>query len=139
MRVLLDHQYRETFSLQGADRLPKTLNDDRREPFRRLVHDQAVGIRHQRPPDRQHLLLATGQGLGTLVAALMQTRKQSVDTLQVPAVTIRATLRHKEIFFNSERWEYPSSLRDESHAAAHGLERRRLGDLVPLEHDAAAT
>src|SRR5262249_42853766 len=139
MRVLLDQQYREPFFLQGADRLPKTLNDDRREPFRWLVHDQAVGIRHQRTPDRQHLLLAAGQGLGTLVAALMQARKKFVDTLQIPAVTIRATLRNKEIFLNSQRRKYPPSLRDETHAATHCLERWRLGDLTPLEHDAAAT
>src|SRR5262245_53406185 len=138
MRVLLDQQYRETFFLQGADRFPKTLNDNRREPFRRLVHDQAIGIRHQRAPDRQHLLLAARQGLRTLVPALMQAREQFVDALQAPTVTIRAALRHKEILLNTQRREHPPPLRDETHAAAHCLKRWRMSDLVALEHDAAA-
>ena len=36
------------------------LDDHRREPFGRLVHDQKPRIAEQRAPDREHLLLAAG-------------------------------------------------------------------------------
>src|ERR1044071_8918289 len=47
MRVLLDKQYREAFLLQCADGFPKALDNDRRQSFRRFIHDQAVGVGHQ--------------------------------------------------------------------------------------------
>ena len=58
VRVLLDQQDGQAFFLELPDRFPQALDDDRRQPFGRLIHDQAVRVGHQRASDRQHLLLA---------------------------------------------------------------------------------
>src|SRR5262245_41567938 len=73
--ILLDEQNGETFLLQGADRFPKTLDDDRREPLGRLIHDQTVWVGHQRTADSQHLLFAAGQCFCPLSAAFVQSWK----------------------------------------------------------------
>ena len=138
MGVLLDQQDGQAFLLQRADRFPQPLDDDRREPFRRLVHDQAIRIGHQRAADRQHLLLAARQRLGALVAALVQAREQRVDALQIPAVAVGVALGDQQVFLDAERRKYAAALRHQPHAAAHGLERGFLRDLVALEHDLAA-
>ena len=58
----------------------------RRQPFGRLVHDQQVGIRHQRPRDRQHLLLAAAQLVAAIVPPLGEPREHREDLLEIPAV-----------------------------------------------------
>src|SRR5574339_406236 len=68
----------------------------------------------------------------------MQARKQFIDALQIPAVTIRAALGHKKILFNTERRENASSLRNEAHAATNRFERRFVGDVVAFEQNLAA-
>jgi predicted DNA-binding transcriptional regulator YafY len=45
----------------GRDGGEHLLDQDRREPERRLVHQEHLGPRHQPPRDRQHLLLASGE------------------------------------------------------------------------------
>ncbi len=60
--ILFDHEDRHRALLgelhqHGFD----LLDDHRREPFGRLVHDQQVRITQKRTPDRKQLLLATGQ------------------------------------------------------------------------------
>ena len=45
----------------APDRGRQLLDDDRREPFQRLVEQQQRRIGHQRARDRQHLLLAAGE------------------------------------------------------------------------------
>src|SRR6185437_9082463 len=101
MRVLLDQQDGKAFALELADRLPQALDDDRREPFGRLVHDQAVRIGHQAAADRQHLLLAARQRLGALRAALAQAREQRIDALQTPAVAVGVAQRDQQVFFHA--------------------------------------
>ena len=59
--ILLDHEdrhgalARELYQ-HGLD----LLDDHRREPFRRLVHDQEVRVAEKRAANREHLLLAAG-------------------------------------------------------------------------------
>ena len=59
--ILLDDQdgHRPLFGELHHHRLD-LLDNDRRQPFRRLVHDQEARIAQQRARDRQHLLLAAG-------------------------------------------------------------------------------
>ena len=59
--VLLDQHDRLPFGLQLRDGAADFGDQLRREPFGRLVHQQHARIAHQRPADRQHLLLAAGQ------------------------------------------------------------------------------
>ena len=46
------------------------------KPERRLVQQQDLRIGHQRAADRQHLLLAAGQGARDLAEPLPQPREQ---------------------------------------------------------------
>ena len=55
------------------------LDDDRRQPLGRLVQQQHLRIERQRAADRQHLLLAAGELVAEIVAALLQPRKHLVD------------------------------------------------------------
>src|SRR3984885_9730808 len=67
----------------GADHDLKDLVDNqRRETERRLVEQQQLGVAHQRPADRQHLLLAAGKPTGRLPVSLAEDRKQSIDLVE---------------------------------------------------------
>src|SRR5712691_5655057 len=59
--VLLDQEYRLAFPLQARDGAAHFGDDQRREAFGRLVHQQQARISHERPPDREHLLLPPGE------------------------------------------------------------------------------
>ena len=83
-------------------------------------------------------MLAAGQGLGALVAALVQPRKQLIDAFEIPLVPFRAALGDQKIFFNTECRENAATLRHEFHAAAHGLKRRLVCNVFAFEDDLAA-
>jgi hypothetical protein len=53
-------------------------------------------------------------------------------------MTIGIALGHQQVFFHAERRKHAAALGHQAHAAAHGLERGFLGDVVALEHDLAA-
>src|SRR6266404_7710445 len=56
--ILFDQQDRKTFFLEARDGMADLLNDNRRQPFRRLVQHQKPRAGTQDSGDRQHLLLA---------------------------------------------------------------------------------
>ena len=60
LHVLLDDQHGEALRPDAADQVEDLLHGERRETGRRLVHQQELGVGHQRPADRAHLLLAAG-------------------------------------------------------------------------------
>ena len=64
--VLLDKQHRHALLVDLLDDLKYALDDDGRKSQRRLVHHDDLGAAHQRTADRQHLLLAAGQGAARL-------------------------------------------------------------------------
>ncbi len=57
-------------------------NHQRREAERGFVQHQQARAAHQRAADRQHLLLAAGQGAAALGHALLEPRKQREDTFE---------------------------------------------------------
>src|SRR5713101_3387110 len=59
--VLLDQENRLAFPLQAQEGAAYLRDDQRRKAFRRLVHQQNARIAHERPADREHLLLAPGE------------------------------------------------------------------------------
>src|SRR4051794_41391895 len=72
VRVLLDDEHRDAGLVHLLDDLERTLDEDRREAHRRLVHQQQLRLRHQRPTHRHHLLLAARERASELAAALVQ-------------------------------------------------------------------
>src|SRR6516165_6596455 len=80
LRVLLDNDGADSRAAgNDADRLQKFLDDDRGEPFGRLVQEQHLGIEGECPADRQHLLLAAGKLIAEIAAPLFQPGKHLVD------------------------------------------------------------
>src|SRR5713101_572408 len=83
--VLLDQHDGEPAACQLADDPRDLAHDDGREPERRFVEQQALGLCHEPAPDGQHLLLAARERAAPLLEALAQAREQLVDALEVPA------------------------------------------------------
>src|ERR1041385_3255844 len=73
--VLLYQKYGDAeIAVDLADDGKYFLDQQRRQPHRRLVHQDHFRARHQRAADRQHLLLAAGEIAGQ-PGALFQARK----------------------------------------------------------------
>ena len=83
LHVLLDDQHGQPLGADLADEIEHLLHHERREPGRRLVHQQHLRLRHQRAADRAHLLLAARHGAGRLRAAVLQPRKEAVDLVEL--------------------------------------------------------
>src|SRR5262249_46047101 len=56
----------------------------RRQALRRLVQQEHAWVRHQSAADREHLLLAPGEGAGELPLALTDVGENRVDGLERP-------------------------------------------------------
>ena len=83
--ILLDDEHRDIALLaEPHQHLLDLGDDDGRQPFGRLVHDQQLRIGQQRARDRQHLLLAAGELAAAIVLALGQARERVVDALDRP-------------------------------------------------------
>ena len=107
--VLLDQQQRQiVLALEAVEPGEQRVDDDRRQAFERLVHQQQRRVAHQRAADRQHLLLAARELVAAVVAALGERRKEIVDPCERPAPRAR---RHRSGF------PRPSA-RERSHAPA---------------------
>ena len=106
-------------------------DDDRREAFGRLVHDQEPWIEQQRPRNRQHLLLATGELRAAVVLAFGKPRKGVVDALRRP-IAARSRLRQPQMLVDT------SAIATAGGPAAHSRcraarSRRRSGRSVPRQ------
>ena len=76
---MADVEDRDALGLQPPDGAPDLLDDDGREPFRRLVEEEQLGARAQDATDREHLLLAARQFRALAARTLLQVREQLVD------------------------------------------------------------
>ena len=82
--VLVDHQDGDACLPDGAKAGPDRLPYERRQSFGRLIEHQEPRIGHQRPADRQHLLLTAGKLVTEITAAFLQLRQQLIDLPQPP-------------------------------------------------------
>ena len=73
--VLLDDQHGQSFRANALHQFENLLHHQRREPGRRLVHQQQFRLGHQRAADGAHLLLSAGKRAGRLFAAVLQPRE----------------------------------------------------------------
>src|SRR5262245_7602373 len=81
--ILLDHQHGRAVALDRRDDREHRFHHCRREAERRLVEQHEAGARHQRAPDRQHLLLTAGECAGNLSATLEEDGELRVDAIEV--------------------------------------------------------
>src|SRR5437870_9027390 len=77
--VLLGDQDRRAGGVDRAYTLENRVQDLGRQAERRLVEEQQLRITHQRPAEREHLLLAAGQVCRLESATLAQHGEQFVD------------------------------------------------------------
>ena len=137
--VLLDDEDRQAVLREPPERLDEHLDDRRRQPLRRLVHDQQPRVGQQRPADGEHLLLAAGELRPARRPALRQAREQLVDRVGRPAVLAAAPGRHAQVLVDRERLEQPPALGHVADARARRPCRTaRPTSSVALEADRAA-
>src|SRR5438874_1280308 len=70
--VLVDDEDRLSSLPQAVEALPDFFAHERRQAFGRLVEDEEMRISHQRPPDRQHLLLPAGELVAHVVGSRLE-------------------------------------------------------------------
>ena len=90
--VLLHQHDRKPLALEPGNSAPDIGDDLRRQPFGRLIHQQQARIAHQRPADRQHLLLAAGKQAGELMTPLGEPRKHLQTPCRGPTCVLPATI-----------------------------------------------
>src|SRR2546427_10113372 len=59
LEILLREHDGQALPLEGGDLLAEGLDDDGRQPFRRLVEEQEARVAHERARDGEHLLLSS--------------------------------------------------------------------------------
>ena len=98
----------------SPSRVEDVLDHARGEPERDLVEEEEPGRGHQRPSDRDHLLLAAREPPGLLLDALLEAREEIED------------LRHRIVHagLDARRCADPEVL----------LDRQLLEDVAPLRH-----
>src|ERR1700722_1283007 len=91
--------------------LEDLVDHQRREAERRLVEQQKLGVPHQRPADRQHLLLAAGKPTGRLSVSLAEDRKQSIDFVKQVGPRLAASGEEpcNQILLDRKMLKYPPS------------------------------
>src|SRR5512133_3091324 len=83
--VLLDHEDRDAFLIQGAQGLEDALDEEGREAHGRLVQADELGRAHEGAGYGEHLLLAAGEAAPGLSQALREAREELEDALLVGA------------------------------------------------------
>ena len=99
---------------------------------------RSFGLRHQRAPDRAHLLLAAGHRPGLLRAPLLEAREEREHALHVVREVLlvrRAGTRPSRGSRDAHAREEPPALGALRDAALHDRVRRRARDVVALEAD----
>ena len=119
----------------------------RREAHRRLVEHDELWPRHEGAADREHLLLAAGEGAGELAPPLLEPREELEDGLEVglrlapaPSAAMASPDRvaaELEVLEDGEGSEELAPFGHERAAAAEDGLGPRPGDFLAFEGDAA--
>src|SRR4051812_16521035 len=142
--VLLDQQHRQGAALQLAQLVADALEDHRREALGGLVHDEQRRSGHERPGDREHLLLAARELPRVVRPALVQAREHLPDAVEVPrlagavAVPVALPRRDGQVVDDVERCEHAPPLRDVAEAGARDLVGSEAGQVDVAVGDRAA-
>src|SRR5581483_4326821 len=134
VRVLLDDEDRDAGLVHLLDDLEVALDEDGREAHRRLVHQEQLRPRHQRPPHRDHLLLPARQGPCELRPPLVQQREQLVDAVEVLLVAAAAQVgAHLQVLEHRHRREQTPVLRHDRDPAGDPVARRPARHVLPAQ------
>src|SRR5580765_1405668 len=140
-RVLLDEQDGRALLVDLDDRLEDPLDEDRGEPHRRLVEQQERRMGHERPADRDHLLLAAGECSGLLLLSFREPGKERVDPFEV-AAELRAVTSlecaHLEVLEHGHAGEELAALRRLRNAEPYDVVGWFAGDVRAAKHDRSA-
>ena len=137
-RVLLDEENGQPCSSFSRGTMRKSSDTiQRREPERRLVQQQQPRPRHERPREREHLLLAAGQRAGRLVPALARATGRCLRSMSACAVAVAARVRAEaEVLAHVSSANVPAPFGHVRHARARATasggpaEVRRRADLA---------
>ena len=107
-------------------------------PFGRLVEQQQPRPHHQRPADRELLLLAAREVAAAPPEHVVEHRKQREHVVRDRAVlALERREAGLEIFLDREQRKDLAALRHIGDAAARALGRAELGDVAAVEGDRA--
>ena len=141
VRILLHQQHADAEAADARERLEQFLADQRRQAERRLVEQKQTRMRHQRPADAHHLLLAAAHGADNLLLALGQARKQRQDLAETCRLVLACAPgvgAQQQVLAHIELGKNPAVLRHEHQPCLHHLVRGQVRELDAIQHDAPA-
>ena len=115
LRVLLDEQDRDSAVVQLLDDRENLVDQNRRKTHGGFVHEQDLGVCHQRATGCEHLLFAAGERAAELTRALLKTRKmvKHLFHVVVDALCVTYNIRpHAQVFLYGHARKYVSSFRN---------------------------
>ena len=137
IRVLLDQKNGQPeFTIDLGDLGKDGLHKDRRDPKRGLVQHQTLGLAHERPANRQHLLFTAAQSARGLFLTLFQAGEDAEDIFQVArnlAVILPEVRAHLQVFQHRQIGEYHPPLGSLREPPRDNPVRRRSGDILTVE------
>src|SRR5438067_4232968 len=130
--VLLDKKKGEPGGAQPFEDLADLLDELRRESLGGLVEEQDRGVSHERPRDREHLLLAAGQLVATHRATAGEDREELHYLGLVPAIRDRPR-GDGDVLADGQIAEDAAALGYERDACASDLMGRRGGEIGAID------
>ena len=125
---------------QIRQKLADLLDDGRLNSFRGLVEQKQPRHRHQRPRQRQDLLLAAGQRPAAALQKPGQPREQRQHALDRPLLGFAGIRRPGEpqIFMRAQTRKNAAALRHIQNSKPAALMRGPTGHIDAVDHDLAA-
>src|SRR2546425_5190179 len=142
-RVLLDEEHRDAEALELCDHVADEADERGGESLRGLVHQDQPCPRHHHARDREHLLLASREGLARLLQPLGEAR-EVVEHLLEPATAERRRAvgdgreAQLEVLAHRQPREDAPALRHEPDPEARDLVGGEPGEVVAVELDRPA-
>src|SRR5579872_6879305 len=139
--ALLDEQDGDATLPDLAERGEETLDDRRREPERRLVEEQHIGLRDERACDRELLLLAARERPGAAARELLHDGEKALDPGDVggePGAVAPPREPEPQVLLDAQRRVDVPAFRYERDAFARDLLRPPAADRAAVVTDVPA-
>ena len=123
-----------------ADRVEDRVDEHRGETHRRLVEQQHLRLRHERPAHRQHLLLAAAQRAGDLGSPLEKPREhlEGARDAVLDLLVGHGEPAHPQVLLDRQAREGPAALGHLDDARGHDLVRGDRTEVASVEADGPA-